>query len=90
MAMGRGFRAFHTNEKNPSSNPGGYSVVLEQRGKNDVVLFENYAVATMSKFQCIVVSLQNFCDTYALSFYRSQNVLCRSKFLEPAQKFDCI
>ena len=28
--------------------------------------------------------------TYALSFYRSQNVLSRSKFFEPAQKFDCI
>ena len=27
---------------------------------------------------------------YALSFYRSQNVLCRSKFFEPAQKFDYI
>ena len=27
---------------------------------------------------------------YALSFYRFQNVLCRSKFFEPAQKFDCI
>ena len=26
----------------------------------------------------------------ALSFYRSQNVLYRSKFFEPAQKFDCI
>ena len=26
---------------------------------------------------------------HALSFYRSQNVLCRSKFFEPAQKFDC-
>ena len=26
----------------------------------------------------------------ALSFYRSQNVLCRSKFFEPAQNFDCI
>ena len=24
------------------------------------------------------------------SFYRSQNVLCRSKFFESAQKFDCI
>ena len=24
-----------------------------------------------------------------MSFYRSQNVLCRSKFFEPAQKFDC-
>ena len=28
--------------------------------------------------------------TNALSFYRSQNVLCRSKFFELAQKFDCI
>ena len=27
--------------------------------------------------------------TYALSFYRSQNALCRSKFFEPAQKFEC-
>ena len=26
----------------------------------------------------------------ALSFYRSQNVLCQSKCFEPAQKFDCI
>ena len=26
----------------------------------------------------------------ALSFYRSQNALCRSKFYESAQKFDCI
>ena len=28
--------------------------------------------------------------TYASSFYKSQNVLCRCKFFEPAQKFDCI
>ena len=28
--------------------------------------------------------------TIALSFYRSQNVLYRSKFFEPAQKFVCI
>ena len=60
MAMGRGFRAFHTNDKNPSSNPGGYSVVLEQRGRNDVVLFENYAVATMSKCQCTVMRFHQF------------------------------
>ena len=29
-------------------------------------------------------------STNAFSFYRFQNVLCRSKFFEPAQKFDCI
>jgi hypothetical protein len=28
--------------------------------------------------------------SYALPFYRSQNVLCWSNFFEPAQKFDCI
>ena len=28
--------------------------------------------------------------TNALSFYMFQNVLCRFKFFEPAQKFDCI
>ena len=27
-----------------------------------------------------------YLHTFALSFYRSQNVLCRSKFFEPAQK----
>ena len=27
---------------------------------------------------------------FALSFYRSQNGFCRSKFFEPAKKFDCI
>ena len=29
-------------------------------------------------------------NTDALSFYRSQNVLCRSEFFEPFQKFDSI
>ena len=28
--------------------------------------------------------------TYALPFYRSQNVLCRSKLFEPAQKLKCV
>ena len=56
--MGRGFRAFHT--QNPT-NPGGYSIVLEQRGKNDVVLFENYAVATMSKFYLVIIGVKVFC-----------------------------
>ena len=34
--------------------------------------------------------LTAFSASYALSFYRSQNVLCLSKFFEPAQKFICI
>ena len=29
-------------------------------------------------------------QSFALSFYRSQNVLCQSKFSKPAQKFDFI
>ena len=36
-------------------------------------------------FNRFVLELQNY-DTIALSFYRSQNVLCRSNFFEPAQK----
>ena len=48
MAMGRGLRAFHIN---PQTNPGvGYSVILEQRGRSDVLLFENYAIASLGKF----------------------------------------
>lgn len=61
--MGRGFRAFHT--LNPA-NPGGYSIVLEQRGKNDVVLFENYAVATLSvnEFEVNKKNYTKFLDAY--------------------------
>ena len=69
MAMGRGFRAFHTNDKNPSSNPGGYSVVLEQRGRNDVVLFENYAVATMSKCQLEVSMTSQRCTAHQMEIF---------------------
>jgi hypothetical protein len=49
MAMGRGLRAFHPNPA-LGQPVGGYSLVLEQRGRNDVLLFENYAVATLGKF----------------------------------------
>ena len=31
-----------------------------------------------------------FLNSNALSLYKSQNVLCRSKFFEPAKKLDCI
>lgn len=46
MAMGRGLRAFHVN---PAQSGGVYSIILEQRGRNDVLLFENYAVASIGK-----------------------------------------
>ena len=32
----------------------------------------------------------NLVESNALSFYGFQNVLSRSKFFEPSQKFDCI
>ena len=37
-------------------------------------------------YHFVPVSVETY-DAYALSFYRSQNVLCWSKFFEPAQKF---
>ena len=44
--MGRGLRAFH----NTPVQPGGlYSVVLEQRGHGEALLFENYAVGSLGK-----------------------------------------
>ena len=37
-------------------------------------------------YHFVPVSVETY-DAYALSFYRSQNVLCWSKFFEPAQIF---
>uniref|UniRef100_A0A0K2U5M9 phosphoinositide 5-phosphatase n=1 Tax=Lepeophtheirus salmonis TaxID=72036 RepID=A0A0K2U5M9_LEPSM len=42
MAMGRSFKIFH----NPGQNQ--YALVLEQRGKSDYLLFENYAATLIS------------------------------------------
>lgn len=47
MAMGRGLRAFHINQAGTTNQP--YSVILEQRGRNDVLLFENYTVASLGR-----------------------------------------
>ena len=50
MAMGRGLRVFHPNPAlaNPEvQRP--YSLVMEQRGRQEVLLLENYAVTTMGK-----------------------------------------
>ena len=44
-------------------------------------------VVTVSLNVLIYLFIMN---TYALSFYRSQNILCRSKFFVPAQKVDRI
>ena len=47
MAMGRGLRAFQINPGHAQSS--GYSVLLEQRGKNEVLMFENYSIATLGE-----------------------------------------
>ena len=47
MAMGRGLRAFQINPGHGQSS--GYSVLLEQRGKNEVLMFENYSIATLGE-----------------------------------------
>ena len=48
MAMGRGLRAFHLHPSQPGA---GHSIILEQRGRNDLLIFENYAVATLGEFK---------------------------------------
>ena len=49
------------------------------------------ATAWMPQQNCFVKTTdQRQKQTYALSFYRSQNVLCQSKFFESAQNFECI
>ena len=45
--MGRGLRAFQINPGHGQSS--GYSVLLEQRGKNEVLMFENYSIATLGE-----------------------------------------
>ena len=48
-------------------------------------------VATNSAMKNVQYSTCTLACIYALSFYRSQNVLCcRYKFFEPVQIFDCI
>lgn len=44
MAMGKGFRVFG---KNDPPNP--YSVIIEQRNRDDCILFESQAVAVLCK-----------------------------------------
>ena len=52
MAMGRGLRAFQINPGHGQSS--GYSVLLEQRGKNEVLMFENYSIATLG--ECVLTN----------------------------------
>jgi phosphatidylinositol-bisphosphatase len=54
MAMGKGFRVC---EKINPPNP--YSVLLEQRNKEETLLFESQAVAVLCAY----------CDLYKYTFY---------------------
>ncbi len=53
MAMGRNFRVFHNAPlpgQPPPAAPRPYSLVLEQRGREqEVVLVENYAITTLGE-----------------------------------------
>ena len=59
MAMGRGFKVYHNLgpggqlAQGPAGEEQSYSIVMEQRGKTDVLLMEciqeNYVVVTLGK-----------------------------------------
>lgn len=61
MAMGKSFRVF---EKSNPPNP--YSILLEQRNKDDSILFESQAVAVLSAQETESVKRQytKMCDAY--------------------------
>jgi len=50
--MGRGCKVFHNilGPKGQLVEGQSYSLVMEQRNKNEVLMFENYAIASMRKF----------------------------------------
>ena len=72
MAMGRGFKVYHNLgpggqlSLGPSGEEQSYSIVMEQRGKTDVLLMEciqeNYVVVTLGKscIHCELDSLHSF------------------------------
>ena len=51
--MGRGCKVFHNilGPKGQLVEGQSYSLVMEQRNKNEVLMFENYAIASMRKFK---------------------------------------
>ena len=57
MAMGRGCKVFHNilGPKGQLVEGQAYSLVMEQRNKNEVLMFENYAIASMRKFKWYMI-----------------------------------
>ena len=64
MAMGRGFRAFQINPGINANKEN--SIILEQRGKNEVILFENYALASLAtqEFESMRKNYTKIVDAY--------------------------
>ena len=54
------------------------------------VEFATRSIQVRVRFIYHCYGANRFSGSIALSFYRSENFLLRSKFFEPAQKFDCI
>ena len=57
--MGRGCKVFHNilGPKGQLVEGQAYSLVMEQRNKNEVLMFENYAIAAMRKFKGYMIIL---------------------------------
>ena len=51
MAMGRGCKVFHNilGPKGQLADGQPYALIMEQRNKNEVLLFENYAIVSLRK-----------------------------------------
>ena len=51
MAMGRNLRAYHNLAPGSAATTTGgpYSLILEQRGKNEILLVENYAIVPLGE-----------------------------------------
>ena len=51
MAMGRGCKVYHNilGPKGQLAEGQTYALIMELRNKNEVLLFENYAIVTMRK-----------------------------------------
>ena len=57
--MGRGCKVFHNilGPKGQLAEGQSYSLVMEQRNKNEVLQFENYAIVSLRKFVPFIVCM---------------------------------
>lgn len=66
MAMGRNLRVFHNLPNCGPTQP--YSLIVEQRGRDEILLVENYAIVPLSKSDKIV----KMCQWFQWCSFRSQ------------------